>query len=150
MGRSSVSPYQQTGRAGHLERRFDLPITTAVRTDVLTAPPDTTLAEVMWNHLLGARQRVVPIVDGSTFVGIVRVEDLRSVPQDRWETTTVAEVMQTDVPVAGLSWRVREAVVAMEAADVDRLAVVDATGSFVGMVSTGQLLKLDEILGEAQ
>jgi predicted transcriptional regulator len=49
-----------------------------------------------------------------------------------------------------LSWRVRDAVAAMESADVDRLAVVDATGCFVGMVSTGQLLKLDEILGDAE
>lgn len=149
MGRASVSPYQQAGRAGHLERRFELPITAAVRTDVLTAPPDTTLTEVMWTHLLGARQRVVPVVDGTTFLGVVRVEDLRSVPQERWDTTTIADVMLGDVPVAAVSWRVRDAVAAMEAADVDRLAVVDAAGCFVGMVSTGQLLKLDEILGQA-
>lgn len=150
MGRSSVSPYQQAARAGHLERRFDLPITTAVRTDVLTAPPDTTLTEVMWNHLLGARQRVVPVVDGMRFLGVVHVEDLRAVPQGDWDTTAVSDVMQTDVPVAAVSWRVRDAVAAMEKADVDRLAVVDANGCFVGMVSTGQLLKLDEILGEAE
>jgi CIC family chloride channel protein len=150
MGRSTVSPYQQMARAGHLERRFDLPITTLVRTDVLTAPPDTTLTEIMWTHLLGARQRVVPIVDGSAFVGVVRIEDLRAVPQQEWDATTVADVMQTDVPVAALSWRVRDAVAAMETADVDRLAVVDGSGCFVGMVSTGQLLKLDEILGDAE
>jgi IMP dehydrogenase len=92
----------------------------------------------------------VPIVDGSSFVGVVRVEDLRAVPQAEWDTTTVADVMQTDVPVAALSWRVRDAVAAMETADVDRLAVVDGSGCFVGMVSTGQLLKLDEILGDAE
>jgi CIC family chloride channel protein len=149
MGRASVSPYQQAARAGHLERRFELPVTAAVRTDVLTAPPDTTLTEVMWNHLLGARQRVVPVVDGTTFLGVVRVEDLRSVPHEEWDTATVADVMHADVPVAAVSWRVRDAVAAMEAADVDRLAVVDATGCFVGMVSTGQLLKLDEILDRA-
>src|SRR5205823_11750155 len=36
MGRSSVSEYQVAARAGHLERRFRLPVATAMRTDVLT------------------------------------------------------------------------------------------------------------------
>jgi hypothetical protein len=41
MGRASASPYQVAARAGHLERRFALPLTAALRTDVATTPPDT-------------------------------------------------------------------------------------------------------------
>ncbi|MDQ6617798.1 MAG: chloride channel protein, partial [Actinomycetota bacterium] len=39
MGHASASPYQVAARAGHLERRFPLPITDALRTDVATMPP---------------------------------------------------------------------------------------------------------------
>ena len=36
----------------------------------------------------------------------------------------------------------------MQTADVDRLPVVDSGGRFIGVVSTSEILKLDEILGE--
>ena len=45
MGRRSVSAYQQAGRGGHLERRFSIPLTQAVSTDVRTIPPDATVAD---------------------------------------------------------------------------------------------------------
>ena len=149
MGRGSVSPYQHAARAGHLERRFGLPLTVALQADVLTAPPDTTLAEFVWNHLIATRQRSVPVVDGTRYLGMARLEELRQVPQADWETTTVSHVMRTDVPVGKLGWQLRDAIRAMEQADVDRLAVVDADSCFIGVVSTSDILKLDEILEEA-
>ena len=57
MGRSSVSQYQVAARAGHLERRFALPLTAALRTDVATMPPDATLAEFFDHHLVGRARR---------------------------------------------------------------------------------------------
>ena len=41
-----------------------------------------------------------------------------------------------------------DTVVAMEKADVDVLAVTDAEGAFIGMISADDILKLDEILDE--
>jgi CBS domain-containing protein len=38
----------------------------------------------------------------------------------------------------------------MEQADVDRLPVVDADGCFVGVVSTGQILRLHDILEQTE
>lgn len=52
MGAASVSPYQRASRAGHLEHRFSLPISAALRTDILTAEPDITIAEFFTLHLL--------------------------------------------------------------------------------------------------
>ena len=43
----------------------------------------------------------------------------------------------------------RDALVAMEAADVDVLPVVDGE-TFVGVVTTDEVLNLDEILGRAE
>jgi len=150
MGKASVSAYQRAPQAGHLERRFALPLTTAVETDVLTAPPDTTITEFVWHHLLATRQKSVPVVDGSRYLGMARMEELRTVPQDRWDTTPIAAVMRIDVPVAEVGWHLRDAVLAMERADIDRLPVVDAEGCFAGVVSTSEILKLDEILSEAE
>jgi chloride channel protein, CIC family len=149
MGKQSVSPYQQAARAGHLERRFALPLTVAIQTDVLTAPPDATLTEFVWNHLLATRQRSVPVVDGTRYLGMARMAELHDVAQDQWDATTVADIMRTDVPVGRIGWRLRDAVLAMEAADVDRLPVCDAEGNFIGVVATSEILKLDDILEQA-
>ena len=46
-GRASVSAHQAAERLGHLEKRFMLPITSVLRTDVLTVPPDATISELM-------------------------------------------------------------------------------------------------------
>ena len=149
MGRRSVSPYQVAGRVGHLERRFTLPLAAAVQTDVLTMPPDTTVAEFVWAHLVGTRQTSVPVVDGATYRGTMRLTDLGAVPREAWESTAVSEAMCTDFPVAQVGWTLRDAVSAMEAADVDRLPVVDDAGCFVGIVTTADLLALDDILEQA-
>lgn len=150
MGRHSISPYQVATRAGHLERRFALPIAAAMRTDVLTATPDTTMSELFWNHIVTTRQRSVPVLDGARFVGMVRVEDMRDVPRDEWETATVERIVRRDVPCGRPSWTLRDAIVAMEEGDIDRLPVLDDAGRFVGVVTTSQILSLDEVLGEAE
>jgi CIC family chloride channel protein len=150
MGRSSVSTYQVAARAGHLERRFELPITTALQTDVLTVPPDATIAEFFWHHLLGSRQTSVPVVDGARYVGMVRLDEINTVPREQWDASEVKTIMRTDVPTARPDWMLRQALSAMEAADIDRLPVVDADGTFVGIVSTGQILKLDDILEQTE
>jgi CIC family chloride channel protein len=150
MGASSVSPYQVAARGGHLERRFALPISAALRTDALTVPPDTTVAEFFAMHVLGTRQKSVPVVDdGYKYLGMARLDELDQVDQDRWGATTIGSVMRDDLPTGSPSWTLRDAVTAMQAADVDRLAVVDFDGRFVGVVTTGEILKLDEILDQS-
>jgi CIC family chloride channel protein len=148
MGRASVSPYQMARRAGHLERRFVLPVTTVLRTDIHTAPPDTTLDEFFRQHLLGHRERAVPVVDGSHYLGVMRLEELHGSPPDEWTRVRVADRMRTDYPTGEPAWQLRDAMAAMEAADIDLLPIVDH-GRFVGVVTTSEILKLDEILGEA-
>ena len=149
MGRSSASAYQVAARAGHLERRFVLPLTAALRTDVATAPPDTTVEEFVWQHLLGNRQQVVAVVDGGAYRGVMRIDEAMVVPREEWATALVGDHMRVDFPTIGPAALLREALVAMERADVDLLPVVEA-GTFVGIVTTDEILHLDEILGRAE
>ena len=145
VGSSSVSAYQRSARSGHLERRFALSITSALRTDTLTVPSDATLAELHAFQITEARLRVVPVVDGSTFSGMVHAVDLPLVPRDKWGTTLVREIVRADGPVGDISWTLGDALRALERADVDRLAVLD-DGAYLGVVTTGEILKLDEVL----
>lgn len=147
-GPSSVAEYQRSVRLGHLERRFTLPLTSILSTDVMTVPPDATVSEFVYLHVLGHRERIVPVVDGEQFLGLARLEDISELDRAEWETTAIADRMATDLPVARPSWTLRDAVAAMDSADIDLLAVTDANGAFIGVVSEDDILKLDEILDE--
>lgn len=145
VGTSSVSAYQRSGRTGHLEARFELPITAVLRTDAMTVPSDATVAELYGFQIAEARLRVVPVVDGSTYFGMVHATDLSQVPRDTWEETLVRDVARTDGPIGDVTWTLGDALRALERADEDRLAVLDG-GAYLGVVTTGEILKLDEIL----
>lgn len=145
MGPNSVTTYQRTRRVGHLEGRLGLPITSVVRTDAATVPADATVADVFDHHLIGVRLLAVPVVDGSTYRGFVHLHDITATDRSTWATTKVDEIMRTDHPVADLTWTLGQALAALQEGDTDRMAVVGPDG-YVGLVTTGEILKLGEIL----
>lgn len=147
-GPSSVVSGQRAVRIGHLESRLQLPISAVLSTDELTVPPDATLSEFMEMHVVGRRRRTVPVVEGDTYLGLCSLADLASVDRADWDTTPVRDVMQS-VPTGTPTWTVRDAVSVMERDDLDVLAVVDAHGWFVGVVDADEVVRLDEILDEA-
>jgi CIC family chloride channel protein len=147
-GPSSIADYQRARRMGHLERRFELPLTSILATDVFTVPSDATVSEFVYVHVLGRRERIVPVVDGGRFEGMARLEDISEIDRDLWEETTVGECMATDLPTGRPSWTLRDAVAAMDASQTDVLAVTDGEGHFIGVVTEDEILKLDEILDE--
>lgn len=149
-GPSSVAEHQRSERLGHLEHRFTMPLSSVLVTDVLTVPPDATVSEFVYMHVLGRRERIVPVVSGSRYLGLVQLADLSSVDRDDWDDTTVASLMATDAPTARPSWTIRDAVVAMESADLDVLAVTDDDAGFVGVVTEDDVVRLGEILKETE
>jgi CBS domain-containing protein len=147
-GPSSVADHQRQHRLGYLERRFTLPLSSTLTTDVLTVPPDATVSEFVYFHVLARRERVVPVVDGGTYLGMARLDDISELDREHWEETTIRDVMAAELPTARPSWTLRDAVVAMENADVDVLAVTDNDDTFIGIVAEEDIVKLDEILDE--
>lgn len=147
MGDVSVTPYQQVRRSGHLERRLRLPITAALQRDVHTVSSHATLAELLGEHFVAANARSIPVVNDGRYLGMVRIEEVENVSRDEYETTEVSEVMLTSLPSAELSWNLRKAIAVMEDEGVSRLAVTDR-GRLVGVVTTSEILRLDEILDE--
>ncbi len=149
MGDVSVSPYQQAGRRGHLERRFLLPLSAVIRADVLTVPPDASLREFYEHHLLLTRETSVPVLDGHRYLGMISSETLRNRPPETWADTAVRDVLDSTWPDARPEWTLETALRAMEGADVDALPVLDDGASFIGIVTTADIVRLDEILDAA-
>lgn len=150
VGRWSVVKHQRTVRQGHLEGRLDLPIASALETDVLTVPPDATLEEYLTYHVLGRRTPSVPVVDAGRYVGMCLLDDLAAVPREEWASTPVSAVLRDDVPAPPATALLRDAVAALDESGLDVLPVVDDSGAFVGTVSWSALLELDQILDQTQ
>jgi CIC family chloride channel protein len=147
VGESSVAAHQRTGRLGHLERRFELPISAVISTDVRTVPPDATIEEFLSVHLVGHRRRAVPVVDDTNrYLGLAVLDEVVAVRREAWASTDVRTIARTNAPQGRTTWLVRDAVGAMERGDTDVLAVVDGEDRFVGVVTTDEVLRLDEIL----
>jgi CIC family chloride channel protein len=147
IGNESVSAEQRAGRLGHLERRFELPISAVLETDVRTVPPDATIEEFLTVHLVGYRQRAVACVeDGNRYLGLAVLDEVVAIRREAWATTEIRTIARVTVPRGRTTWLVRDAVRAMEAADTDVLPVVDGEDRFVGVVTTEGVLRLDEIL----
>lgn len=149
MGSSSVSRFQAGARVGHLEHRFGLPLSAATQVDVVTARSDTTAEVLLTETLVSSRHITVPIVDDGTYIGLVTLDDLRSVDVAARSTVTAASLTHDDVPHADPSWTIGLAVRALGDTGQDLLPVVDDAGAFVGIVTTTDLLRLDEILDAA-
>jgi CBS domain-containing protein len=145
-GRRSLSPYQMRGRLGHLERRLTMPVSSIVDAEARTVPPDATIEELFWRHLVGNKQTSVAVVDGDSFVGVATAESVAAFDRDAWATTPVTALMRTDVTVAPPTWTLREAVQAMERDGSDLLPVCDGDRGFVGVVRAEDLVRLDEVL----
>lgn len=148
-GEASVAAGQRVERIGHLEERLTLPISSALTTDVMTVPPDATVSEFMWVHAIGRRQRVVPVVDGADYLGQCSVDRASAVDRNKWEVTPVREVLDK-APSARPSWRLRDAIAAMDGTGADQIAVTDVHGGFIGVVYESEIVKLDEILDQTE
>jgi chloride channel protein, CIC family len=147
IGDESVSAHQRAGRLGHLERRFELPISAVLETDVRTVPPDATIEEFLTVHLVGYRQRAVAVVEnGNRYLGLAVLDEVVAIRREAWATTEIRTIARVTVPRGRTTWLVRDAVHAMEGADTDVLPVVDGEDRFVGVVTTEGVLRLDEIL----
>ena len=148
-GQASVASGQRVERIGHLEGRLTLPISSALTTDVMTVPSDATVSEFMWVHAIGRRQRTVPVVDGAIYLGQCSVDRASAVERDRWEETPVSEVLD-EAASARPSWRLRDAIAAMDRTGADQIAVTDGEGGFIGVVYESEIVKLGEILDQTE
>ncbi|MBW3590285.1 MAG: chloride channel protein [Actinobacteria bacterium] len=145
MGPYSASAYQRATKGGHLERRFDLPVSAALDKNVTRISPEMTIAEFLDSPLSG-KGSIFPVVEqDGQYVGVIEIDDLRKLPHDQQSEQTMRDVVPDGKPVARVRWLLRDAMLAMAEAGVDSIPVLDGN-NFVGIVTVQETLKLEELL----
>ena len=106
-----------------------------------TVPAGYTLDRFVDERLMASRHGLYPVVDGETWLGIVRPEDILRTPRETWKTKTMGEICTpaADTPVAGLLDDAAQVMDRMRAQNVQRMPVVHR-GSVVGIVTLQDLL----------
>ncbi len=149
VGGNSVSSYQHDTRIGHIERRFQLPVTSAMDSDFRGVLPTDSLSEFVWGLAFPRKQLEALVVDeDQRFLGVIRLHDVREHDREQWIEVSVGDVMVTGAEPATVSWTLREVTEAMSSADLAVYPVVDSGGRVVGVVTEDAIVKLDELLDE--
>ena len=115
--------------------------------DVRTLSPETTLDTVL-ERMFSERHTGYPVVDSGRLDGVVTLDDVRDVDPERRPSTTVGDVMSTDLRTVDVSTEAMEAMQRLVRDDIGRLLVTDDSGALVGLVTRSDLVTAMDILRE--
>lgn len=129
---AAVQSYQQVVIEDVLE---GVPVSRLMQSNATTVPPDIPVSTLVHDHIIGTDERAFPVVQGDRLVGLVSLEDVRKVPRDQWDTTTVGQVMTPAerLAVATPQEDAAEALNELGSREVHQMPVVE-DGHLVGML----------------
>lgn len=109
------------------------------------------LRDLVDNYVLRGGQRCFAVQDRGHFLGLITLRDIGAIPRDRWDNTTVGEVMRSldELHTLTPDTQVMDALKLMTANDVNQLPVV-TNGALQGIVSRSHLMQLLQAHSELQ
>lgn len=104
--------------------------------------PSATVRQVVQEHIVPAGRNCLLVANEGRVEGIISLENIKALPQVRWETTTVKEAMtpMSELRVASPDQDAQSLLDRMEEAQVSHMPVVD-NGRVIGLVSRDALLR---------
>jgi CBS domain-containing protein len=103
--------------------------------------PETTVSKLVDEVLPLHRQTTFPVALNRRLHGILSLEDIKSLPRERWQLTRAREVMRPIAPrfFVDPSATLNHARELMKKNGLGSLAVVDSKGELVGFLQSGKL-----------
>jgi len=123
-----------------------LTVRDVLETDVTTVSPDLTVEELVRDYFYRRRRRSFPVVENGDLVGLVRLKDVRALPQRDWPVYRVRDATRRVDPSAmvGPDDDLETVFHKLMQADGTHLPVVE-NGRLVGVVTRHDLMNLLEI-----
>lgn len=82
--------YQQLVMQEVLE---DVPVARLMRRNPPTTSGSSSVSQLVYDYAMGTDDYAFPVMDGDKLIGIVTLDDVRSVSRDQWDATRVADIM---------------------------------------------------------
>jgi Zn-dependent protease len=121
------------------------------RQDYMGVPPDLMLSDLVEENLLAGQGRCFPVVVAGELLGLITLDDVRKVPRDEWQTTSVYKAMtpfsrlQTATTRDDLS-----AVLAqLNSHDINQVPLVEGK-QLVGLIHRADVLRYIQVRQEVE
>jgi len=113
-----------------------------MRADPPTVPANSSVSDLVHDHVMGTDDHGFPVLDGGRLVGMVTLEDIRKVARDNWDRAVVREIMTPTEQLVSVSPGddVAEALDKLTQNDVRQLPVVRG-GELVGLLRRRDIIK---------
>jgi Zn-dependent protease/CBS domain-containing protein len=120
----------------------DVPVALLMRSDAPVAPPDLPVSSLVYDFIMKTGDGAFPVVEGDRIVGMVSLEDVRKVPRDAWDTTTVGKIMTRaeQLTVVTPQENASEALNRLEGRNVRQAPVVQ-DGRLVGLLRRRDIMR---------
>ncbi|SRR5258706_8763824 len=119
-----------------------VPVGRLMRSNVPAVPPTTSVGDLVHRYVMGTDERAFPVLDSDQLLGLVTLEDIRKVPREGWDTTTVREIM-TPADQFAVVRPQDDAAIALDQImlrDVRQVPVI-ADGHLVGLVRRRDIMR---------
>ncbi|MBD3791848.1 MAG: site-2 protease family protein [Campylobacterales bacterium] len=113
-----------------------------MNTDPVTVPSNITLQEFVEQYLYRYHYKMFPVTQEGRISGLITLNALKAVPQEKWPTMQVAQIMQKAAKANTLpaTMSVHEAMLAMNESGISRM-LVEAHGKITGIITLKDLLE---------
>jgi Zn-dependent protease/CBS domain-containing protein len=120
----------------------DVPVARLMRRDVSVVSPELPVSSLIYDLMMTTDEDAFVVMEGNSVVGMVSLEDVRKLPREAWERTTVREIMTPAdrLAVATPEEDASEALNDLTNRDVRQLPVVK-DGRLIGMLRRRDIVK---------
>lgn len=136
---AAVQSYRQIVVQGALQ---GVPVGRLMESRVATVPPNLPVSSLVHEYIMGTSERAFPVVQDDQLVGIVSLEDVRRVPREDWDLTSVRQIMtpQAQLTTATPDEDANEAMEDLATHDVNQVPVVK-DGHLVGILRRSDIMR---------
>jgi CBS domain-containing protein len=147
LNNASAQSYQRVVVQDILE---DVPVARLMRECPPTVPSGISISELVHDHVMKTDDHAFPVVDDGRLVGLVTLEDVRTVSRQTWEDTLVREIMTSADRLVTVAPRedAAEALNRLMARDVRQLPVLE-NGLLAGCLRRRDIVKWLQLEAEA-
>jgi Zn-dependent protease len=139
LNNAAIQSYRQVVIQDALE---GIPVSRLMFRSPTTISPDLPVSQLVDHFIMGTDERSFPVMQADQLVGVVTLEDVRKIPRDQWDATTVRQIMTPKEELETVNPRedVAEAMDVFNRRDVRQLPVIQ-DGQFVGMLRRRDIMR---------
>lgn len=119
-----------------------VPVSRLMHTYSSRVHPDMSLEEVVYDYIMGTEERTFPVIEDNQLVGLISIDEVRKIPRNDWNTTSVRQAMipADQVAVISPAEDASDAFTILAQRDIRQMPVIE-NGELVGMLRRQDIIR---------